>query len=128
MVTAIYNKKLAQKDEIKLGDIIVRINDLTITDYINEKFSSLISSSNKTYLRERLNRFILKNNKDSLRIHVLTKQNKIVEKTITLYKTYEIENLEYLVKKDNSKWKKITPKITYLNLGLISSKEFIPSF
>lgn len=130
LVTAIYNKKLAQKDEIKLGDIIVRINDLTITDYINEKFSPLISTSNNAFLKERLDRFgfILKNNKDSLRIHILTKQNKIVEKTITLYNTYEIENLEYLVKKDNSKWKKITPKITYINLSLISSKELSQVF
>src|SRR5690606_27828558 len=74
LVTSIYNKTLAQKDTINLGDVIVKINSLSITDYIENKFPSLISASNKTYLRGRLNLFILKNNTDSLQIQILTKQ------------------------------------------------------
>lgn len=128
LVNTIYNKKLAQKDDINLGDLIVRINNLSITDYINSKFSSLISASNETYLRERLNRFILKSNIDSLQIQILTQKGELKDKTIKLYKSFKLENVERLTKKENSSWRKINSKITYINLGNISSKELSEIF
>jgi C-terminal processing protease CtpA/Prc len=128
LVTATYNKTLVQKDNINLGDLIVSVNGLSITDYINNKFSDLISSSNETYLRERLNRFILKSNTDSLQIQLLTKQGELKTKTIKLYKTYKAENVAYLVEKEKSNWRKITPEITYINLGNISSEELSEVF
>tara|TARA_R110000868_G_scaffold385339_4_gene653191 strand:+ start:84 stop:1772 length:1689 start_codon:yes stop_codon:yes gene_type:complete len=128
LVNAIYNTKLAQKDDINLGDIIVGINNLSITDYINSKFSTLISASNETYLRERLNKLILKNNIDSLQIQILTKKGELKDKTIKLYKSFKPENVERLIKKENSNWKKINSKITYINLGNISSKELSEIF
>jgi len=128
LITAIYNKKLTQKEGINLGDVIVKINDLNITDYINSKFSTLIASSNKTYLRERLNRFILKSNSDNLSLQVLTKQGELKDKSIKLYKSFTLENVERLIKKESSDWKKVTPKITYINLAKISSKTFSKIF
>jgi C-terminal processing protease CtpA/Prc len=128
LVNAIYNKKLAQKDDIDLGDLIVGLNNLSITDYINSKFSTLISTSNETYLRERLNRFILKSNIDSLQIQILTKKGELKDKTIKLYKSFKIENIERLIKKENYNWRKINSKITYINLSNISSKELSKIF
>jgi len=128
LITATYNKKLVKKDNISLGDVIVKINNLKINDYINSKFSNLISSSNKTYLRERLSRLILKSNTDSLRVQVLTNKGELIDKTIKLYKSFKLGNVERLIKKETSNWKKITPKITYINLGKISSKEFSKIF
>lgn len=128
LVNAIYNKKLAQKDGINLGDVIVSINNLSITDYINSKFSTLISASNETYLRERLNGLILKSNIDSLQIRILTNKGELKDKTIKLYQSFKPENVERLIQKENSNWRKINSKITYINLGDISSKELSEIF
>ncbi len=128
LVTAIYNKTLAQKNEIYLGDVIVKINNLQINDYIDSKFASLLSHSNKTYLRELTNRFILKNKSDSLQIQILSKQVELKNKTIKLNETFKIENFKRLVKREKGNWRKITPKITYINLGNITSKELFKIF
>ncbi len=127
-VTSIYNKTLSQNDTINLGDVILEINDLSVTKYINDRFSELFSSSNKTYLRELINRFVLRNNKNSLKVKVLRKNGRIESKTITLYKTFKVENFERLFKPDNSDWRKIAPKISCINLSKISSKKFAKVF
>jgi len=128
LVTTTYNKKLVEKTGIHLGDIIVGINDLSIPEYINNTFLNLISVSNKSYLKQRLNTFILRNNTDSLKIKILTNEGELKNKTIKLYESFKLENTKRLIPLEKSNWKKITPKITYINLSEISSKEFSSVF
>ncbi len=49
VVTRIFNKNLAKKDDLKLGDLIVKINDLCIKSLQKQKIQSKFSSSNDTY-------------------------------------------------------------------------------
>lgn len=128
-VTAIHNKELANKNGIHLGDMIVNINDHSITDYIEQHYTTIFSTSNKTYLRKRLEGgAILLHNKDVLPVQILTKDGNLKKISIHLYKTYQTKKPEYLIKKTNTNWKAITSDITYINLAEITKKEFSKVF
>ncbi|WGH75463.1 hypothetical protein P8625_15555 [Tenacibaculum tangerinum] len=124
LVTSVYNETLTEKNNIDLGEIIVKINDTSISDYINTNFSKLISTSNDTYLRYRLNHLILRSSVDSLRVHSLDINGNLKEKKLKLYKSFKRENYKSLIQPEKTNWKKITAKITYINLANITSKEF----
>jgi len=124
LVTSIYNKTLAENNNIDLGEIIVKINNQNIPDYIRANFSKLISVSNETYLKHRLNRLILRNSSDSLKIHSLDKDGNLKEKKIKLFNSFKVDGYKTLVKTEKADWKKVSSKITYINLANINSKEF----
>lgn len=128
LINRVYNKTLVAKEQLKLGDLIVKIDGFAITDYIHNKFAPIVSSSNKTYLRERLKNLILRSNLDTMQIQVVNKKGELVNKKIQLYKNFNTEGFKSLEKKNSLNWKKITPKITYINLAKITSKEFAEVF
>ncbi|CAM1341834.1 S41 family peptidase [Tenacibaculum aestuarii] len=124
LVTSIYNKTLAENNNIDLGEIIVKVNNQNIPDYIKTNFSKLISVSNETYLKHRLNRLILRNSSDSLKIHSLDKNGNLKEKKIKLFNSFKVDGYKTLIKTKKADWKKVSSKITYINLANINSKEF----
>ncbi|QOD60552.1 hypothetical protein H9I45_14590 [Polaribacter haliotis] len=131
VVKTIFNKSLAEKENIELGDLIYAINGKKLKNYYIEKFSSRISASNENYLKSIISKtfYLLSNDSDSLQISVLKKNKTKLNTHINLYKfnnfKYEVARLDTIKKK---KWNKISDKIGYINLKEINKKELRKAF
>ncbi|KAF2337003.1 S41 family peptidase [Flavobacterium daemonense] len=127
VVSGMFNK-LAEKDNLKLGDLIVEINDMDIKSFRKQKIGSLISSSNERHL-ERLTWFLLMNKEDSLKVKIKRK-DVVATKYIHLYKTFpkdeEQSRLPFFSYK--KEWEIIEDKIGYINLSTISKEDTKKAF
>lgn len=122
LIDAVYNKTLAKKDDIQLGDIIVKINNKSISSCLNEKVAPVISVSNSTFLR-RWSTWLFYNYKDSINVDVLKKNGEKINKYVHFYENYKAEEPVFLETPKKEKWFFIQPDIAYINLNQITSKE-----
>ncbi|WPO77882.1 S41 family peptidase [Flavobacterium sp. KACC 22761] len=122
VVTGIFNK-LAEKDDLKLGDLIIEINDTGIKSFQKQKIGSMISSSNDTHLKFWA-RYIMWNKEDSIKVKIKRK-DAITTKYIHLYNTFskdeEHSSLPFFSYK--KEWQIIDDNIGYINLGKISKED-----
>ncbi|MEM6299863.1 MAG: hypothetical protein AAF740_14330, partial [Bacteroidota bacterium] len=123
-VMSIYNDTLAQKNGIHLGDVIIEIEGKPVNEYVKSRFSEFFSVSNRNYLNRSTSNITLSNDVPTIQVKMLDDEGELIPKVIRLYQTYKVSNPEYLIKPDSSHWKKLSPEITYINLGQISSKTF----
>jgi carboxyl-terminal processing protease len=119
VVTGIYNK-LGEKDDLKLGDLIVEINDLDIKSFQKQKIGSNFSSSNDNHLKSYA-RFLMWNKEDSIKVKIKRK-DAVTTKYIHLYKTFSKDEEHsflpfFSYKKE---WQLIDDNIGYINLSTIS--------
>lgn len=129
VVTGIYNKKLADKDSISLGDVIYKIEGKTIKNYISENFTSIISASNENYLYNRVQYSLIPSgNKDTVSIESISKEKKRIKKQISLYPKITTENPVFIRKPINDNLQFLRPDIAYLNLNAINQKELKDAF
>lgn len=131
VITGLYNKDLAQKDNIGLGDVIHTIAGKSTKEYYLHKFSNAISTSNQNYLKARIeNYFLLASDKDSIQIGFRKKDGSLENKQIKLYKQirYPDELYDWLSKPKKENWYKITNSIGYLNLATVTKKELKEAF
>lgn len=122
LIDAAYNKTLAKKDDIELGDIIVKINNKIISSCLNDKVAPMISVSNSTFLR-RWSPWLFYNDKDSINVDIIKRNGTQVNKYIHLYNTYKKEEPVYLVTPKKNKWSYIQPDVAYVNLDQLNKKE-----
>jgi carboxyl-terminal processing protease len=122
LISAVKNKTLAKKDDIELGDVIVKINNKSISSYLNEKVAPIISVSNSTFLR-RWSGWLFNNNKDSINVDVIKKNGNKINKYVHFYDNLKTEEPVYLTTPKKDKWLFIKPSIAYINLDEITSKE-----
>ncbi|SHF75251.1 C-terminal processing protease CtpA/Prc, contains a PDZ domain [Flavobacterium fluvii] len=122
LIDAVYNKTLAKKDDIELGDIIVKINNKSISSCLHDKVAPMISVSNSTFLR-RWSPWLFYNDKDSINVDIIKKNGTQLNKYIHLYNTYKKEEPVYLVTPKKNKWSYIQPDVAYVNLDQITKKE-----
>ncbi|MBC7847951.1 MAG: hypothetical protein H7Y10_15830 [Flavobacterium sp.] len=122
VIESVYNKTLAQKDDIELGDIIVKINNKSIFSCLNEKVAPILSVSNSTILK-RYSYWLFFNYKDSINVDIIKKNGTQINKYIHLYKTYKRENPVFLVVPKKEKWFYLQPNIAYVKLDQITKNE-----
>lgn len=122
LINAVINKTLANKDDIELGDIIVKINNKSISSCLNEKVAPILSVSNSTFLR-RWSSWLLFNDKDSINVDIIKKNGTQTNRYIHLYDTYKPEEPVYLEATKKDKWFFIKPDVAYINLDQITKEE-----
>lgn len=127
VVKGIYNK-LGEKDDLKLGDLIVEINDLDIKSFQKQKIGSMFSSSNDTFFKK-WTRWLMCNTEDSIKVKIKRKDS-VTTKYIHLYKTFSKDETHsdltfFSYKKE---WQLIDDKIGYINLKDISKEELQKAF
>lgn len=127
LINSIYNISLAKKDNIELGDVIVKINGENIKTNTNLKLKSILSVSNSNSLK-RFSNWLFFNNTDSINIDIVKKNGKQINQYIHLYHKYIDEQPVYLGKKNNNTWSFINPNIAYINLEQITKKELSSAF
>ena len=127
VVTRIFNKNLAKKDDLKLGDLIVEINDLDIKTLQKQKIQSKFSSSNDTYSKG-FSGWLLRNKEDSVKVRI-KRNDSVITKFIHLYKTFENKDYSSLPLFSYKKeWQLIGDNIGYINLDTISKEDIKKAF
>ncbi|WP_078228104.1 S41 family peptidase [Flavobacterium sp. LM4] len=127
VVTRIFNKNLAKKDDLKLGDLIVEINDLDIKTLQKQKIQSKFSSSNDTYSKG-FSGWLLRNKEDSVKVRI-KRNDSVITKYIYLYKTFENKDYSSLPLFSYKKeWQLIDYNIGYINLKTISKEDIKNAF
>lgn len=128
VVTSISNMKLAEKDDLKLGDLIFEVRDQNIKSILKEKIGSLFSFSNDSYLKQYASWVILSEKEDSIKVKIRRKDS-IITKYLHLYNTFEVKDRSrlkfFFIEK---KWQIIDSKIGYINLKTISKEEIKKAF
>jgi carboxyl-terminal processing protease len=129
VVTGILNK-LAKKDDLKLGDLIVEVNDVDIKSILKQKLGSVFSASNDSYLKN-CSGWLLSNKEDSIKVKIKRK-DAVTTKYIHLYKAFDREDYKdyssvslFSYKKE---WQLIDDNIGYINLKTISKEDIKKAF
>lgn len=122
LINGVYNKTLGRKDDIEVGDIIVKVNNKSISSCLNERITPILSVSNSVFLRKWSN-WLLYNDKDSINVDVIKKNGTQINKYIHLYNAFKVEDPVYFETPRKDKWFLIKPDIAYVNLDQIAKKE-----
>jgi carboxyl-terminal processing protease len=127
VIKGMYNK-LGEKDDLKLGDLIVEVNDMDIKSFQKQKIQSKFSSSNDTYSKGGSG-WLLCNKEDSIKVKIKRKDS-VTTKYIHLYKTFSkdefFSNLPFFSYK--KEWQLIDDNIGYINLKTISKEDIKKAF
>ncbi|MCC6290365.1 MAG: hypothetical protein IT249_21015 [Chitinophagaceae bacterium] len=120
VVTGFYNDSLSKIDDIKYGDIILKINQRPLKEIIDEK-GRYISASNQDCRIRDMKTMLLNGNKDSATIEI-ERNGLISEKTVHRYPLW------YLADGQNKKnieraWKLTNDNIGYVNMGILQYGE-----
>ncbi|MEN2398216.1 S41 family peptidase [Flavobacterium sp. MC2016-06] len=119
VVTEILGDSLAQADDIKIGDVITKINDKTIKELIQEN-RDMISASNEPKYLEKLVKIILESRLDTIRVEFL-KDGKYSTKTMTWLDYHESHRNEFKkgAQKKREKFKLLDNNIGYVDMGIL---------
>jgi C-terminal processing protease CtpA/Prc len=120
IVTEIFNDDLAKAEDIKIGDVITKVNDKTIKDLVLEN-RSLINGSNEGAYLNYLTEPILSGFTDNVKLEFLTKEIT----TTRVVNRYDYQNAfknkyKAIIKKD--KFKILENNIGYVDIGELKIK------
>ena len=124
IIARILNQDIAEKENIKVGDIIEEINGKTIEEIITE-LSKYIPASNKSVKIRNLIRdnYFIRGTKNSLQLKI-NRDGNIFEKQINLYSFKEI-NYDYKknINSESKKWEILEGNIGFVNIGLLTKED-----
>ncbi len=119
-----YDEELAIKDDIRLGDIILNINDENAVVLLEDKLKYANGSNPYSKYGNMFNRLL--NGNDDLLTLIIERDGKIINKQVRRYKFSEFKPKI----KSKTKWNLIEDKIAYVDLENIKQndvKEMMPS-
>ncbi|MCC9062738.1 S41 family peptidase [Flavobacterium piscisymbiosum] len=120
VVTEILGDSLAQADDIKIGDIITKVNDKTIPALIDE-YKDLYAASNEPVLLDKVLRKILSGNSDHVNVEFF-KDGKYTTKAMTWFDYHDSHRNEFkkgAKKKKTEKFKVLDNNIGYVDMGTL---------
>ena len=122
VVTEILGDSLAQADDIKIGDVITKINDKAIKEIIEENRDLICASNEASYL-DKLVKNILLSNSDIVKVEFL-KNDKYISKTMTWYNYHDSHRNEFKkgAQKKKEKFKLLDDNIGYVNMEILKPR------
>lgn len=117
IITGFYNKKIAKIDDLKIGDIITKVNNQEVETIFKQK-EKYINGSNISRKKANAYYSIFNGSSDSVRIEFI-RNDKAFNKTI---KRYLFKDFNYNWKKESEKYKILDGNIGYVNMGEIKIK------
>lgn len=122
VVTKILGDSLAEAYNIKIGDVIAKINDKTIKNYIDEN-RDLISASNEASFLNKVVNPILISDSENVKVEFL-KDGKSEIKEMTWFNYHDSHRNEYKkgAMKKQDKFKLLDNNIGYVNMGVVKPK------
>ena len=119
VVFKLYNETIAEQEDIKLGDVIIAVDDINVKDYLEKQIkyqpaSNIITKRNNVYYS-----LLRSDVKESLEV-TIRRGDTILNRKVDLYDFYELyrHNL-----KNSSKWKIVNTDIGYVDMRLIDSED-----
>lgn len=122
VVTEILGDSLAQADDIKIGDVITKINDKTIEECIVAN-KDLIAASNASQYNYKLVRTLLSADSDIVNVEFL-KEGKYITKTMKWFDYHDSHRNEFKkgAQKKKEKFKVLENNIGYVDMGILKEK------
>ncbi len=119
VITEILGDSLAQADDIKIGDVITKINDKTIPEHIADN-KDLIAASNRAHYNNKLVETILSSYSDTVNVEFL-KDGKYVTKTMKWFDYHDSHRNEFKkgAQKKREKYKILDNNIGYVDMGIL---------
>lgn len=119
VVTEIFADSLAEADNIKVGDVITKVNDKTITELIVE-YRDLCTASNEPALLDKIVKKILNGYSANVNVEFL-KEGKYSTKAMTWYDYHDSHRNEFKkgAKKKKEKFKILDNNVGYVNMGVL---------
>ena len=112
IIVSLANDSLAEIDDLKIGDIITKINNKTISENLKE-LAKYIPGSNKSAAIPNIGFVMFSGNSDDLEIEFI-RDNKINTKKIHRYLN---ENIKRTPPKTNVKWKILENNIGFVDMS-----------
>ena len=118
VITKFYNDSLAKADDLRIGDVITKVNNQEVEKIFkqNEKYingSNLARKSNNAYYT------IFNGSSDSVNIEFM-RGDKTYNKTI---KRYKFKEFGYERQKETEKFKILNESIGYVNMGILEKQD-----
>lgn len=113
IITGFYDQKLAEEDDLQIGDILTKVNGKSISKILTEK-DKYIHASNVSVKLRNAYKFIFNGSSDSLHIEYI-REGKSQHKTIKRYPFSKFK----LEKNKDPKWKILENNIGYVNMGIL---------
>jgi len=121
VVTHFFNEALAEKDDLRIGDVITKIDGQSLEDIFFNR-SKYITGSNIARKRHNFNHAILKGSTDTVTIEYI-RDNQIKIKKVF---RYIYEDFNYKPKVSTESFKMLEGNIGYVNMGVLTIEE-VPS-
>lgn len=118
IITEYHHDSLAKADDIRVGDVIYKVNGEDIKDIIKRK-SKYISAANEATKIRNFREVIFNGLTNSVKL-TFEKDGILKEKEVKRYPFYRFENTK---SKDGDKWIFLKNNIGYVNLGNINLEE-----
>lgn len=131
VVTNLYSKKSATKDNIKIKDVITKIENKSVKEYFEDKIKNFGSSSNLNYSKYQNQYYLLlSSNKDSLQVQTFHIDKKIETKFIKLnkFEDYKNQEVENIITSKPENFYELNVNTGYINLDKISKNEIKIAF
>jgi carboxyl-terminal processing protease len=131
VVTNLYSKKSAIKDNIKIKDVICEIENKSVKEYFEDKFKNFGSSSNLNYSKYQNQYYwLLSSNKDSLQVQTFNIDKKKETKYIKLnrFEDYKNQEIENIITPKPENFYEVNSNIGFINLDKISKDELKKAF
>lgn len=122
VVTEILGDSLAEAYNIKIGDVITKINDKSIKDYIEEN-RTLISASNEASFLNKVVKPILTSYSENVKVEFF-KNGKYETKQMVWFNYHDSHRNEFKkgAMKKKEKFKLLDNNIGYVNMGVIKQR------
>lgn len=121
IVTTILNDDLAKANDIKIGDVITKVNDKTIKDYISS-YRDLIGGSNEAAYLRNIVEPILSGDSDTVKLEFL-KEGKTMTRTVNMYNFQNAYKNKDKNVNQEGKFKMLENNIGYVNMGTLKVKD-----
>nr|WP_315177168.1 S41 family peptidase [uncultured Flavobacterium sp.] len=118
VVSGFYNDSLAKVNNLKLGDILLKINDINIPEETEKKSKYISGSNTNIKIRQTYNEILL--GKDSI-ITLTIERNNQIEKVQA--NRYNFDDFKYWNNPKAVKTKSINEKIGYINMASIKGAD-----
>ncbi|WKL43157.1 S41 family peptidase [Flavobacterium sp. ZE23DGlu08] len=118
VVSSFYNDSLAKVNNLKLGDILLKINDINIPEETEKKSKYISGSNTNIKIRQTYNEILL--GKDSI-ITLTIERNNQIEKVQA--NRYNFDDFKYWNNPKAVKTKSINEKIGYINMASIKGAD-----
>ena len=118
VITKFYNESFAKANDIKIGDVITKVDNQEVKDIFNQN-EKYINGSNLARKKRNAYYTIFNGSSDSVEIEFI-RDNKTFNKTV---KRYKFNDFGYEPEKETEKFKILDVNIGYVNMGILEKQD-----